>query len=1153
MPEVARSPLRMDCPLGLNLVDVPDRMREGSFPYLFNVRVLEEGTLEGRPGYTQYGSVTGIGGSPNLLHSIRRLNDPDNSHSASGYEYIVGNGTTLDAGTENALVQIDAGYSGNPLSILTFRPEQSPESWAYVYDANKQSKVDPGGMLRPIGVAPPTTAPTCEYGVPANVDITTGQDATGWTATQSPGSPPVPGTSDRAAGSTPTILGIIYDTGSTGWCCINPAIAGGHNYGWAASRMKVILQSGSEEVLVREVHPPIASTTIASIAYDSGSTGLCCIVLTKNPSGIDRNSLIKLNSSETVRVLSVTYSPDGSTYSIRCSTAGTFSATQTVDGLESWYTYTVANHAAGETIVSNYIGLTGMSGSGTQSMYLPTTPNAGITSNNRTIDPANDYLSVGLLLVNPENVVNVQLLVNFDATPNYSFSNPGNSWIWTITQSELLALGVRAGGTGVNLNWADIQIPLSSGTQYGNPELTFANITGIAIQLTVTGVCGWGFDWWYFFGTYGPVIQPNAPTGYFYSSTLRDPDTGAFSVPGPSTRFSMYPLREDVLVTPQAVNVSWSPSAYCDVYRQGGTITDYVYAGSVVNNFVTPNALDDTLSDLSVSGNATVDLTQLQPWPVLGNPLTGLVSVTGTSVTWVAGDKFPVSMVNNTVILLNGVAYETRGNPKSATFLELQLSAGVQTCVYTIASPTLAGQALPLAFGPLEGPLAPVAFALGDPVNAGTLYFSNTSNLDSSADTNTLEITSPTEPLITGEVWNGLAFVGSRDNVFLVRYSFLASQGGTPYQFQRLPGGAGFWSRWAICRGPNGIYALGRDGIYLWNESGGKSISDSMLNSIFPQDGQPAKGQFGVLPVDMTQTSFMRLSYTDDSIRFTYIDTGGNQVTLRYEVGHNRWFQHFYGDPISYEYLDELSVGSPNFPQILYLSKSLGLIYKAGGNTDNGVAIGSLVQTPYIDGGDFRSQKLPIDYMVDAEGTGTLDVAMFFDSGISNTASTPIVFTGSRMQTPVAVSSVPGNLALYRNVSVKFSWTGGPNGIRIIGTEPSWYTQAYLSTNLDTQYFGLSFPGWKFARRALPAVISTSPVTFLIRTQDGRSYSIVIPSTGGQLLQQPIMLPQTCKSLMFAFQCNAGGSQFAVFPDEFVVEFKEWSEPSFVKLAVFKA
>lgn len=1147
MPEIVRLPVRLNADVGLNLVDAVDRMRPGSFPFAVNNRCVEEGIASARPGYTTYGNPAP---APKLLHSIRRLNDPDASLAPSGYTYIVGNGTTLDAGVETALTQIDTGYSGDPLSILTFRPEQSPESWAYVYDRLKQSKVRADGSVRAIGVAPPNTAPSADYGIPATVDINQAQSNSGWTLTPSGSF----GSQDRAAGSSPTINLIIYNSGSTGWCCINPAITGGFNFGWAANRMKVLLNTGggnSEVVVVRDVLPAITATTVAGISYDSGTTGLCSLVLTGNPAGVARNSLIQITNgsaqTDTIRVLSVSLSPDGSVYSIRCSTTHTFSAGDTVVGLNSWYTYTAQTHAVSETITTTAFSVTGLVGAGTQVVSYPGAVNASV-ANGRVIDPANDYMSFGLLLVQPENVVDIQLLVNFDATPNYSFTNPGNSWIWKVTQSELAALGILAGGSGANLNWAQIQIPIASATKYGNPNSTLAGITGVAVQLTVTGTCGWAFDWWYLFGTYGPVIQPNSPVGYFYTSTFRDSTTGAGSVPGPVARYSLNPLREAVLITPATTSAAGVD--YEDIYREGGSLTDFVYIGSVTNNTGSPNTFLDGLSDFAISGNPGVDLTLLQPWPVLGLPLTGVVNVVGTSVKWVSGDTFPVAMLTNTVILLNGVAFLTRGQPHSTIFMELQADAGVLTnAVFSIASPTLAGQPMPLAFGLLEGPFVPVAFALGDPVNSGTLYYSNSSNLDAASDQNTLELTGPTEPLVTGEVWNGFAFAGSRENVFVIQYSYTGT-----YQFRRIPGPSGFWSRWTICRGPDGIYALGRDGIYKWTDSGAVSITDDLLYPLFPHDGQAAVGANGLLPVDMNATSLMRLSATDFDVRFTYYDTAANQVTLRYEIARKRWFLHSYGDQISLEYLDEPLENSPNTQQIILLSRTLGNLYLVGGDTDNNVVITTQVQLPYLDNGDFRSQKLFVDYLVDADQTGTLNVQAFYNNGVSSTTPSVIALSGSRIQTPVNVSSVPGGLTLYRNISPRFVWTGGPDGPRVYGFEPSFYNQPYLSKRLDTQFFGLSFPGWKLARRGFPALISNAQTVLTIQCQNGRQFTINIPSTGGQFLIRPIMAPQTVKDLAFAFSIEASdGSEFAVFPEEFTWEWKEWSEPSFVKLAIFKA
>jgi len=126
MPEVIRSPFRMNC-LGVNLSFPVDRLPEGYFPYLSNIRVVQEGRLDSRPGYTVFGTLAGAS-----FHTIRRLNDTDSDYAPQEYIYVLGSGTNLVTGTESGLSVIDTGYSGDPLSLLTFRPENSPEAWMYV-------------------------------------------------------------------------------------------------------------------------------------------------------------------------------------------------------------------------------------------------------------------------------------------------------------------------------------------------------------------------------------------------------------------------------------------------------------------------------------------------------------------------------------------------------------------------------------------------------------------------------------------------------------------------------------------------------------------------------------------------------------------------------------------------------------------------------------------------------------------------------------------------------------------------------------------------------------------------------------------------------------------------------------------------------------
>jgi hypothetical protein len=528
----------------------------------------------------------------------------------------------------------------------------------------------------------------------------------------------------------------------------------------------------------------------------------------------------------------------------------------------------------------------------------------------------------------------------------------------------------------------------------------------MAIQLVVTGACNFGFDWWYLFGTYGPLILPNQPVGYKYQYRYRDSSTGAKSVPGPLTRYELFPIRESVIITPATTNQAGVDEI--DNYRIGGTITTSpLYVASCENIPSNPQVCIDTLPDLFVlEVNQPPDLTALQPWPTLIGPLQGTCTVVGTTVTWVSGDKFPLNMLSNTIIQLNGKAYLTQGNPASDTQLSLTQDAGyLASANFLIASPTLAGTALPFAFGPLEGPFAPVVFALGDNLNGGTLYFSNFSDADSASDANTLEFGTPGHDLVSGDVWNGMAFAGSREAVYAIRFSYLTTIGASnnnSFQWTLINSPSGMWSRWACCATPIGVAFLGRDGIYIATEGGAVSISDGELYPLFPHDGQAAGpttiGDNIILPVDMTDLTHLVMTYCDESIRFCYKYTGGNFNTLIYEIYKKRWLLNNYSNAILRHYLVEPSAEKPNDQEILMLAFD-NHIMLSGGDEDDLKPINSLILTPAMDGGDDRTQKLYVDGMFDVDGNGPFTVeALGTDGQYKIVLSDPIQVAAFRKQ-----------------------------------------------------------------------------------------------------------------------------------------------------------
>jgi hypothetical protein len=1142
MPEIFRIPTRMVC-TGIDLVSPIDRVPPGGFPYLFNCRVIEEGRLDGRPGYTPYIS---LGSPPN---SIRRLNGP----LGTGFIFVGGGGFDLYAGPPTSYTIVDPGvYSGDPLALIPFRPDQSPNAWMYVFDRNKFQKVGftPAGVVtRPIGVAPPTDAPVADLGTPASVEISDGQDVTGWVAS---GSATGPSLVDRiAAATTPVIGSILYNSGTTGWCVILPTLASG-NLGALGNRSQVFLdESGPNEefVTIREIHPPVAASSIAAIQYDDPvGIGACSIVLANNPAGLVRNSLVTLDvgggSQESVRVLSVTPDATGTGYSFRCVTANPHFTGETTNSQTSWYVFTNLTHVAGEAISVSYVeGANVTAGVSTATLALPVTVDAGV-ANNRPVSTADDYMHLSVFLGDSTKVSSLSIKIDVDAaTTGLGDAFTGNYYTWTVVPSQLSL------GSG----WTELVLTLASGVRSGS-DLTrsFADIQAIQISAELTDASALGVDDWYIFGTYGPTVLPNSPSGISYESRFRDSTTGAHSVPGPQTRYQLFPLREEILVTPQATTEAGVD--YSDIYRMGGTIPEFLYVGTVVNDPVLPQTYSDSLPDLTVlSTNIPPDLTALQPFPILGVPWSGTVDVNGTSVFRVSGTPFDVRLVFGSVILINGTAYQVFA-VRSPDVLEIIASGGVQVGVpFSVASPNLAGQSLPFAFGPLEGPFAPVIFALGDPLNAGTLYWTNFSDADGASDTNSLELCSPSEPLVSGADWNGLVFAGSRENIYLVRYSFL--QNPSAYQDQKIPSPSGMWSRWACCSTPFGVAFLGRDGIYIATQEGAASITDDKLYSLFPHEGQQAtavlNGSNLILPVDMSLVRFLRLAYTDGDLLFSYIDTGGNSVTLRYEMARKRWFLLVYADNMWTHYLVEGTSGDAQ--QLLHLSRTTNNVWLSGGNTDAGAPINSIVLTPSMDSGDERTQKLYVDSMTQVDGVGTIELAAAFDNAQSFSPVVPLVCTGSIQQVLQNLASL-SDLTLHRNIGAKFAWTGGPDGPKLLAWEPSGYPMPYLSKSLVTQFFGFSFSGWKSLRRLFPGMISNSPVLFTVKCQDGRTFGpYTIPSTSGTFRIMPIMLDQNIKDLAFALSLDGQGQSFAMFPDEFHAEVKEWSEATYIRLALWKA
>jgi hypothetical protein len=344
---------------GVNLATPMDRIPPGQYQILRNVRSYSTGEIRTRPGVA---ALNGIAIPDANVHSGKQLNDSTGAF-ASSEAILLGAGDNLylaplSGGVIGSPAEIDSGYSGNPLSWNPFSPNQSPNPWVYLGDANKNVKVRIDKTVYRQGILPPNVAPTGTGGNP-NPTINTFQsvtldsgigDAAFWTGDGS-----VITSVSNAAGPTDTIAAFLVESFIPGY--VDIAVTTPANGIYYQPGTEILL--GSETVIIDSVYPAVAHpTTIASIQYVTGTTGAATITLANVRPNLVQNSVLQFSSTgEYVLVQSVSLSKDNIP-SIQVTTTHSYTAGAAITGVFSWRTACIFSHSAGATYTfSNIAGI----------------------------------------------------------------------------------------------------------------------------------------------------------------------------------------------------------------------------------------------------------------------------------------------------------------------------------------------------------------------------------------------------------------------------------------------------------------------------------------------------------------------------------------------------------------------------------------------------------------------------------------------------------------------------------------------------------------------------------------------------------------------------------------------------------------------------
>jgi hypothetical protein len=645
--------------------------------------------------------------------------------------------------------------------------------------------------------------------------------------------------------------------------------------------------------------------------------------------------------------------------------------------------------------------------------------------------------------------------------------------------------------------WTELRFRVGDLQRVGSDTSRWLHdVAAIRIQLQTTGTVQMDVDAWWIGGTYGANNLPDIGVGapYNYRFVYRSSVTGALSNPSPAMRNGIDAKRQAINGT---VTASTDPQVdYIDIYRTGGALITsdnsppWFYVMSVPNSAPT---FTDIYPDDIVIRNRQLDFDNYQPFLDVDVPKSGTCSIVGTEVTRVSGDNFNVLWPAGTVMTINNVPYTLYSQPSSTTKLSLNENAGTQSNVtWFITTPRLMSQKLPAIWGPFGGGLfEPVIFGCGSSYQPGKVFWTRSGNPDANSQFGSLELTTPSEPLIKGAVFRSQAFVFSSESLYVLQPTEVS--GDLRFSGARVAGNRGLFCRDALCVGDEGMFYLSRDGIYLTAGAESISLTDEFLYPIFPHEGSAGVITNGFTPPDFTLPQYLRLSYSESELYFDYRDTDGNYKTLLYDIKLKGWFPYEYTPQIRTHYLEEGS----GLNTIL-MGGSDGSLYLSGGTTDAGTAIPVAAWTQRFDGGDPRSNKQWANGILDYSGAPTVIVKAANESEILDT----LVLAAN---TNRAQSILDFDQVIRRNLLLQIS---GDAPLTLYGFDWEW-TQVSVSelTNQRNSYATeFVFPEEGVNWYAILGHISTADLTVSVTVDDQVTDTYTVTNGSGGFQRVRLML-----------------------------------------------
>jgi hypothetical protein len=1171
---------------GMKLNAKPNQLPPNKYALALNVRGALDDSIQTRPGqFIRFAT----GGQPITDMRAYAALSTDNlprilARDAQDRIYL-----------DNATLKGTLAGGGAALgaSMLPFRPNASPTPYMYVANGSDYQKFSAPAanvvVMQKVGIAEPQAAPDAHIN-----DIQFGNIgdtlAANWTAG---GTAAAPVDTVRVADVIPTSFFDPAAAPTTG----DPRtlqVSSAKSY-QPLMDISGTTGGGARNFMVTDVFPPLSvSLTIAAIYYFSGTTGRCIIVptylggtalqsiyLESFVYALRRGSLIKIGT-EVCYVWSVTVGPDG-TICIETSTTGAHTTAEALTGVPAVQVIGgVLSPTALNAPANSYQVTVGI---GTQTETIGANPFAlaGLSFGSP------DYISIGVQADNLANLIELRIM--FDVgdgtfTQNYYYYSVRPSDITsalanTVTQlaaaqtaaqlaeiDAATALVADSGQESIDpgtqlapgaLQWTQIVFPLNALTRVGSDDtLTLQNLTKIRLQWNASGTINVQQAQMMVFGSYAlDVGDAGAP--YLYRVRPRSSITGAVGNPSPQTRYGINPRRMRATVHLPSAAYDTQIDTW-DIFRYGGSVTSWRYIGSTPS---TNTTFTDNFGDEAAGVGAPLDFDNMEPWPSIGLPNNNTAtSIVGTIAIVTSTDTRITSYLPGTLIQLGGQnVYTLWARPTliggTSYLLQLVENAGFGTNVpFRITEPIIANQKLPYMWGPDANG---TVFAVGDPLRPGTLYFAKNYAPDSAPDSYNIEITPPSEPLLGGEVIDGLSYVASSE-----RWWALIPQPDNPAQrfnVRQEPMTRGLGAPFGHCNDGKTLYWWAKDSI---QSSAKGSLTDADLYNLFPHgdvQGTPVTvAGVTIQPPAYKAAGTFRLTHSNGYLYAIYQDTVGTYHCLVYDIRRDAWSVDDYSPDVSCFYHVEQQAGtvlsSSTLYPYLYSGNIAGQVAEQSVNTDISGVIVCAVQTFEFDGGDQRAPKQWGDLFLDVvpyAGTGSTSpppVALTVtpvSQGAAIAPASTIPTSLARQRTPVAVGLLVSDF-----LGLLLQWSDDNSGggfTQLHAWQPSYAVQPARLIAFQTFGADLEMSGYGHMPYITLAWVSTTPITLTITVYDGLSPAVLtIPSSGGQYRKQLFRLTPN-KGLLYNIAASST-APFQIFLDDCEVVAGQWGREG--PYAVFK-